>query len=282
MIRIRPAVLFLACAAFLGCASLPTQKEPGLIARGADPEKGKAKPFTYITEKALLSGEEAAELSPLPNPPIHLEAAEREPTKFKTGMPIVQNSMVTDSDFPEEIHFIDPPRSLWHDIVIGNYEKSPAIGVYLAGGASPSHGGGGGEAGFIGDIGRWYGRLGLAGFVSSVAEDGFIGPTLAFGMQAPTRVSPFVGVGTFLGYSEATESAEDDNIDNDNDGRVDENGETRLNIEGMFATVSPEVGIRFWITEAMQLSTYANYNFTTVGRDFDFWTIGVRFALYSR
>ena len=92
-------------------------------------------------------------------------------------------------------------------------------------------------------------------------------------IQTPTRVAPFAGIGSFLGINRFYEKAENDRVDNDDDGVVDESGEKEENYKA-FSAVYPEVGIHAWLTESTRLTASARYYVTEEGRADDFWFVG--------
>ncbi len=112
-------------------------------------------------------------------------------------------------------------------------------------------------------------------------DDWFTGLDLGLRLQSPTRLAPFVGIGTFAGYAEEVVSAEDDWIDNDDDGFVDERGEDKERFSGFLASVYPEVGGHFWWTPNLRLTGFGRYMVSTEGRDADDWLIGGGLAIFS-
>ena len=84
------------------------------------------------------------------------------------------------------------------------------------------------------------------------------------------RFSPFVGLGMFVGSSEEETPAEDDNIDNDNDGSIDEDGEVISETKDEMASIYPEAGLHIWATDRIRLTVSTKYHVTTMGRDYDF------------
>ena len=101
------------------------------------------------------------------------------------------------------------------------------------------------------------------------------GGLLGVRAQTPTRLAPFVGIGGYLGWS-GFEDASMDNLDNDDDGFIDESGERELDF--VVAAV-PEVGIHYWITSRLRLTGSADYRFASDGRDADAMYYGVSLAL---
>jgi len=93
--------------------------------------------------------------------------------------------------------------------------------------------------------------------LSAIAGTGessiFFGPEARLRIQSPTRFAPFVGVGGFTGGNTFDKPAENDGIDNNKDGFIDEHGEKKDGFEG-FAAVYPEVGAHFWINGRLNLT----------------------------
>jgi hypothetical protein len=101
-------------------------------------------------------------------------------------------------------------------------------------------------------------------------DDFFTGLSVGFRINARSRISPFVGLGAFAGYSESTVGAANDGIDNDGDSYVDEYGEEKTYVDNALATIYPEVGINIFLTELMSVIFATKYHFTTEGKAFDF------------
>lgn len=120
-------------------------------------------------------------------------------------------------------------------------------------------------------------RAGLKGLLGTGAEDWYAGVDLGARVQAPSRLAPFAGVGTFIGGNGRQVGARDDNIDNDDDGAIDERGETKTRGE-FLASVYPELGVHYWLTSDLRMTGSAQYHVTTDGRDSDFWFIGISFS----
>ena len=121
------------------------------------------------------------------------------------------------------------------------------------------------------------------GFVAAVNdEDFYVGGEAGVRIQTPTRLAPFVGLGLFAGASSTRSPAEDDRIDNDDDGTVDEFGETEFDFDGSLAAIYPEVGLHFWWTPRIRLSGFGRYMITTEGRRADSNYFGATIAILSR
>ena len=61
-----------------------------------------------------------------------------------------------------------------------------------------------------------------------------------------------------------------ENIDNDNDGAVNEDGEVIIETEDEMASIYPELGFHIWATENIRMTISTKYHITTKGRDYDF------------
>ncbi|SCY66133.1 hypothetical protein [Desulfoluna spongiiphila] len=153
--------------------------------------------------------------------------------------------------------------------------------VEIAGNHNPNAGGGGGGLSLYGDHTAF--MAGVSVFSSSELDDFFIGFSLGarFHRKNPFRssVTPFIGLGGFLGFTEEEEEAEDDDTDNDMDGEVDEEGETESSIADTLATIYPEVGLHINIPGDGILTLSARYNITSKGRDFDSWIYALGFTI---
>ena len=84
------------------------------------------------------------------------------------------------------------------------------------------------------------GRASLALLASSAGENLFYGLNLGIRAQSPTRLAPFVGVGIggFQGVIDDSELADNDGIDNDDDGFIDEQGEEETSADFFRGRVS--------------------------------------------
>lgn len=122
-------------------------------------------------------------------------------------------------------------------------------------------------------------RVGLALLASESFEDVFAGGNLGARYNFGKRFSPFIGFGVFAGYSEETLSAEDDGIDNDEDGYIDESGEKKEVVDNVIGSIYPELGIHLWTTDTTRFTFTGKYFITTEGRDYDFWLFGLAFAV---
>ena len=122
-------------------------------------------------------------------------------------------------------------------------------------------------------------RAGIKGLLGTGDSDLFGGLDLGVRLQSPSRLAPFIGLGTYLGISAFPRSAEDDNLDNDDDGSIDELGETTRHA---FAAVYPELGAHFWLKHDVRATLSAQYHISTAGRDHNYWFFGLTFAGLSQ
>ena len=73
-------------------------------------------------------------------------------------------------------------------------------------------------------------------------------------------------------------AANNDDIDNDDDGIVDEEDETRHATGKILSAIYPEAGIHLAITGDGLMTVATRYNVTTQGREFDHWMITLAFT----
>jgi hypothetical protein len=100
------------------------------------------------------------------------------------------------------------------------------------------------------------------------------GGLIGMRIQPPTRLAPFVGMGGYLGWA-GWEDAAMDSVDNDDDGFTDELGEDQ---SVFVAALVPELGMHYWITSRLRLTSSADYRLTTSGRDSDSMYYGLSLA----
>jgi len=151
-------------------------------------------------------------------------------------------------------------------------------GWYMGGAAAGDPFGLGAEIGMFSYLNHsTEGRIGLKGILGTGAETGFGGVDFGIRTQSPSRLAPFVGVGTYLGISSEDVPAANDGIDNDNDHSIDEYNEVEEEHD-FLASFYPELGAHFWMNSRTRLTTNAQYHITTEGRDSDFWFVGFSIA----
>lgn len=114
-------------------------------------------------------------------------------------------------------------------------------------------------------------RGGLSFLTTEETQKFFGGVNLGMRFNLNFPLSPFVGVGAFAGTSKREVSAESDEKDNDDDGLIDERGEIDEEIDGIMASVYPEVGVHIWTTKNSRLTISGKYHVTSEGREHDFW-----------
>jgi hypothetical protein len=126
-------------------------------------------------------------------------------------------------------------------------------------------------------------RAGLAGLAGADSDPESLGDLLYLGVNggarlgSPTRIAPFIGVGTFAGVStyDVVAAALDDDDDDD---LFDDPEDERLRLVG---AVYPEVGLHVWVTDRLRLTGSAAYYVTTEGRDNDFWLFGLSVGRFT-
>ena len=157
-------------------------------------------------------------------------------------------------------------------------------GLYVAGGAQvrPETGAvvGGAEIGGENYLTSWSSARASLG-IYGAEDEGYGGIDLGIRAQTPTRLAPFVGVGTFQGVSRTVKNGEFNWIDDDEDGFIDEPGEQFSSYDGWLSAVYPEVGLHFWFTSEYRISAFGRYYITNLGRDSDTWVLGLQFNGFS-
>lgn len=158
-------------------------------------------------------------------------------------------------------------------------------GVYLGGGGQfrPHVRSvmGGAELGAEGYVTSWMTTRGsLSCYLGE--DEGFGGLDLGIRLQSPTRIAPFVGLGTFHGASRGVELAHWDGLDNDGDGLIDEYGEEDSYIDGWLSVIYPELGAHLWVDGNWRLTGYGRYFITSEGRRHDDWLFGLQLSCFRR
>ncbi|MBT8375057.1 MAG: hypothetical protein KJN80_09120 [Deltaproteobacteria bacterium] len=125
-------------------------------------------------------------------------------------------------------------------------------------------------------------RLALYMLGSESINDVFLGADAGIRLELGTLVSPFIGLGGYYGYHVENTPAEDDNLDNDGDGQVDEAGEEDARIDRSVASIYPEAGLHVWIDKRTRFTLSGKYHITTDGRESDFWLFCVGFSFAVR
>jgi hypothetical protein len=90
---------------------------------------------------------------------------------------------------------------------------------------------------------------------------------------------PHVGLGALVAFSTETYSAEEDDLDNDDDGAVDEDGETETDISDLFLALTPEAGLTLNLGRRTSLTTSLRYQLRSSGVDDSPWVLAVGLAL---
>ena len=121
--------------------------------------------------------------------------------------------------------------------------------------------------------------FGLAFLASEGFDDIFTGASLGIRFSTDSRISPFIGMGVFGGYSKEEVKAEHDRIDNDEDEFIDEPGETKEVIKDVIGSIYPEIGLHVWCNDRTRLTVTGKYYITTEGREYDFWLYNLGIAI---
>jgi len=122
-------------------------------------------------------------------------------------------------------------------------------------------------------------RAGLAMIASESFDDLFTGITTGARYAFDSPLTPFVGFGVFGGYSKETVSATNDGVDNNNNGLVDEWGESDSRISAVLLSAYPEVGVHLWAGDNMRMTFSGKYYVTTEGMDSNFWLFNFGLAM---
>lgn len=119
--------------------------------------------------------------------------------------------------------------------------------------------------------------MGTAGF-----DQASLGVDAGIRLQSPTRLAPFVGLGVYTGMNWETVDADDDGLDNDDDGSTDELGEEDIDYDWALAAIYPELGAHFWWTPRLRFTGFGRYWITSDGRDSDTWILGGGIAVFNK
>lgn len=94
-------------------------------------------------------------------------------------------------------------------------------------------------------------------------QDALWGTGFSFGLRTTLGwiVEPYAGGGVFIGSNGDTAPAENDNLDNDEDGSIDEDGESKRTNSALVFGVKGEVGVRLRLGSLRLLVGYHNLGF---------------------
>jgi len=101
----------------------------------------------------------------------------------------------------------------------------------------------------------------------SKGQDALWGFGVSLGIRSSLGwvIEPYIGGGIFLGINGDSAPAEDDNIDNDEDGAVDEDGELKTISSGIAAGAKGELGVRARLGVLRLLVAYQGIGISTNG-----------------
>ncbi len=122
----------------------------------------------------------------------------------------------------------------------------------------------------------------ISGLLLSDSNQGFAGVDVGARLQSPTRLAPFAGVGMYNGFSRGEIDSDQDGLDNDDDGAIDEKGEKNSIVDGYVVAVYPEFGAHFWLNGSGRITMYTRYFVTSEGRSQDQWLLGGQATIFSR
>ena len=142
-----------------------------------------------------------------------------------------------------------------------------------------------GEMGWRDDPAAFVAEAGVAGYLTDnlsaraafifFAEENLVhtygGISGGLRLNLGEEVSPFIGAGFFYGTDEEDVPADNDGIDNDRDGTVDEAGETKEVVTDSIFTIYPEAGIHVWLSDNFRITWSNKYYQTNKGIDHNFW-----------
>jgi hypothetical protein len=118
-------------------------------------------------------------------------------------------------------------------------------------------------------------RGGFSFYTTDEKADLLTGAELGMRLHLRSTVAPFFGIGGFACSSEEKVRADDDGVDNDEDGIIDEAGETKNQTKDFIAGIYPEVGVQVWLSRNVGLNASLKYHITTEGRKFYYWISAV-------
>jgi hypothetical protein len=112
---------------------------------------------------------------------------------------------------------------------------------------------------------EWHG--GVAGLLYEGNTSGSVGVTGGARVQVPARFAPFAGIGAYGGVTPYN-LHDNDGIDNDGNGLVDEVGEeTRDAVLAIY----PEAGVHFWLTPEWRMTASTSYWVAVTDKVDGFW-----------
>jgi hypothetical protein len=86
---------------------------------------------------------------------------------------------------------------------------------------------------------------------------------------------PFVGLGGMVAFSSESYPAEDDDVDNDNNGAVDEDGEEATRVTDLFAGLTPELGLLIYPRQGVSFCPVLRYYVKSTGLDDSQWVFAL-------
>ncbi len=108
-------------------------------------------------------------------------------------------------------------------------------------------------------------------------EPVFGGVSVGVRSALPVPLSPYVGVGVYVGENKKLTRADHDQLDNDGNGVVDEYGEMKSD-NTLMSAVYPEVGWRLALGSSFTMRMMGRYMVSSFGRPHDDWFYGISLA----
>lgn len=136
------------------------------------------------------------------------------------------------------------------------------------------------EAGFSGSASdNLEYRIGICHLGVDTIDQYFTGINTGFRIKASSFISPFAGLGFYAGYATEDEKADNDNIDNDNDGIIDEENEKKENLDQSLIGFYPETGLLIKFRNNSYISLSAKYMVTNQNEEQDFVVYSLGFSV---
>ena len=122
-------------------------------------------------------------------------------------------------------------------------------------------------------------RLAATGFTSE--GNAFVGGDVGVRLQSPTRLAPFVGVGSAVGLGvvdvavaeiQSALGADSEDIDD------------TLSESAMVGVVYPEIGVHYWLNGRFRVSALARHNFSysSHAESLEGWLVGAQIGFFIR
>jgi hypothetical protein len=121
------------------------------------------------------------------------------------------------------------------------------------------------------------------GFNTDKMAEAYGGGALSVEVVLPGRISPFVGVGGFIGWvvpGLGINPSDRNGMDDNGNGLIDETGEKKPHEDdAKLISIHPRIGLHLWLTEKWRVSLDGQYEITSLGRRKDAWFYGARLGM---